>query len=98
MALAALSPVIERFKSQFGLEGSLKVLELAWQNEMGAWGGMVELSALDNGSLVIEARTPSAMQELSLRRKELIRRLNAHFPKPWIRNLSIRLAHHGNGR
>ncbi len=98
MALAALSPLVERLQSKFGLEGSLPVLEMAWQQETGTWGSSVEMAAVDNGVLVVEAKSAAAMQELSFRRKELLRRLNKHFPKPWIHNVTVRLAAYGNGR
>jgi hypothetical protein len=47
--------------------------------------------AVDRDALVVEVDSAPAMQELSLRRKELIRRINRHFPSPLIKCLTLRI-------
>lgn len=92
MALHALSEGLQAFTRKLGLQGDLSFLDAAWEREMGAWGGMAKLAALDHRTLVIEVQSSAAMQEINLRRKELIRRLNNHFPSPWIQGLSVKMA------
>ena len=98
MALASLTPDIQAFSNRFGLQGELRLLEVEWDREMGAWKHQVRLEAIDQESLVIDVQSSVALQELSLRKKEIVRRLNAHFPAPWIKTLTLRMARYGNGR
>lgn len=95
MALASVENEIHKVCRQLGLSQDLALLEQAWESEMGSWGAMAWISALDKGSLVIEVKSSPALQELTLRRKEMIRRLNKHFPEPLIHHLTIRMAQHG---
>jgi len=98
MALQALTRDVERFTRKLGIQSDLAFLDAAWEREMGAWGGMAKLAALDHQTLVIEVQSSAAMQEINLRRNELVRRLNTHFPAPWIRGLSVKMAQYGDGR
>jgi hypothetical protein len=75
-----------------GLSANLALLERAWESELGAWAGMARIAALDNFSLVIEARSPAALQELTLRRRELLRRINGYFKDPFVKSISVRMA------
>ncbi len=62
---------------------------------MGGWGRLAKIVALDKGALVVEVNSSPAMQEVSLRRKELIRRLNRHFQTPFIHHLTVRISENG---
>jgi hypothetical protein len=97
MALHTAAPNIQILTRKLGLQGELALLDRAWEREAGTLGDQAVVAALDNQVVVIEVRSSAAMQDLSLRRRELVRRLNAHFPTPWIRDLSVRLARYGNG-
>jgi len=74
------------------LSADLNVLERAWQMEVGALGGVVRLVALDRAVLVVEALSSAAMQEIVLRKRELIRRMNKHFPEPFIQQMTVRMS------
>lgn len=91
MALASAQTDVQQLSRQLNLSTDLSVLERAWQTEIGALGGAVRLAALDRTTLIVEAVSSAALQEISLRRRELLRRLNKHFLKPWIEQLTVRM-------
>ena len=93
MALAPLADDVSRYSRDTGLSGQLTLLERAWEAEMGGWAAMAKLVALDRFSLVVEVANSAAMQELSLRRREIVRRLNRHFSNPFLQHMTIKLSH-----
>ena|SRR5579872_3184231 len=96
MSLTSTESGIKNVCRQLGLSKDLALLDRAWESEMGSWGtGVAWISALDKGSLVIEVKSSPALQEITLRRKELIRRLNKHFAEPFIHYLTVKMAQHG---
>jgi hypothetical protein len=80
---------------QLNLSADLMLLEKAWEAEMGSLRTQARLAALDRTCLVIETISSTALQEISLRRKELIRRLNKHFAQPFIDQITVRMAAYG---
>ena len=95
MALQWLHQQAKSVSRQLGLSEDLALLERAWQAEIGGLACWARIVAIERGSLVVEVDSSPAMQELSLRRRELIRRVNNHFPSPLIRHLTIQMANHG---
>jgi Dna[CI] antecedent, DciA len=91
MALAAVRAGVEAITRQLKLSTELSVLERAWDTEIGALGGRARLAALDRTTLVVEVISSAALQEITLRRRELVRRLNTHFLKPWIEHMTVRM-------
>lgn len=91
MALADVSGDMNNITRQLKLSAELSVLERAWDVEIGPLGGMVRLAALDRNTLIVEAASSVAMQEIALRKRELMRRLNKHFLKPWIEQMTVRM-------
>jgi hypothetical protein len=87
--LCALNP---EFYQRLGLSTDLSLLEKAWQAEVGGLGSYARIRAIDRFSLVVEVDSPVALQELSLRRRELVRRLNTHLGGPRLQNLTLRFA------
>jgi hypothetical protein len=97
VALAAVGRDLPGLSQKLGLSSDLLILESAWEREIGGMREFARIVALDNSSLVIEVDSAAVMQELSLRRKELVRKLNRHLPAPWIQYLTVRISQH-NGR
>ncbi len=93
--LAPVSRESDRLCQKVGISNNLALLENAWESEMGSWREMAHIVALDNFSLVVEVESSALMQEITLRRKELMRRLNSHFGVPFIKNLLVRITRHG---
>ena len=76
---------------ELGLSQSLALLDRAWEAEIGGLARMARIVAIDRESLVVEVDSAPAMQELTLRKKELVRRINRHFPTPFIKWLTLRI-------
>ena len=91
MALAAVREGVESITRQLKLSTALSVLERAWDLEIGPLGGRARLAALDRKTLVVEVISSAALQEITLRRRELMRRLNKHFLQPWIEHITVRM-------
>lgn len=90
-----LTPVkdeIQGLSKKLGLTSELAFVERAWDSEIGGLAGCARIVAIDQSQLVVEAASSSAMQEMTLRRKELIRRMNKHFAAPLVRGITVRLA------
>ncbi len=96
MALASLSSDVQKFSKKLGLSTDLTLIEHAWNLEVGRIGESARIAAMDNACLVIEVDSHSAMQELSLRRREIVRKLNKHFPSPFIQQITLRISNHGH--
>lgn len=92
MSLNPIRRHAARLWSSLNISHDLSLIERAWDAEIGGLTSMAHLVALERDALVVEATSSPAMQELSLRRKELVRRLNRHFPHPLFRQLTIRMA------
>ncbi|MFA5975309.1 MAG: DciA family protein [Elusimicrobiota bacterium] len=91
MALSPIQQEVRSFCREKGLSNHLPLLEKAWQAEMGGWDGQARIVALDNFSLIVEVKSSPAMQEINLRRRELVRRLNRYFQKAFLRDISVRM-------
>ena len=91
MALAGVTQDIESITRQLKLSTELSVLERAWDAEIGALGGLARLAALDRNTLIVEVASSAALQEITLRKRELMRRLNKHFLQPWIEYMTVRM-------
>jgi hypothetical protein len=84
----------QRLVRQLGLSDNLAMLDRAWQAELGGLSKLARIVALDRSALVVEADSAPAMHEISLRRMELVRRLNKHFPETFISQITVRVAQH----
>jgi hypothetical protein len=85
----------QRLVQKLGLSSHLAMLDRAWESELGGLAKVVRVVALDRSMLVVEADSSPAMQEISLRRKELVRRLNKHFGETFIEQIMVKVASNG---
>ena len=90
--LTSVQKGAQELKRQLRLNEHLALIELAWDAEVGGLAKYARITAIERDTLYVQADTATAMQELSLRRKELIRRINRHFPEPIIQCLNLRTA------
>ena len=99
--LAHVERGVQRITERLGLSENLALLDRAWESELGGVARLARIVALERlpaaagASLVVEADSAPAMQEISLRRKELVRRLNRHFPEEFIKHITVRISQHG---
>jgi len=96
MALAPISQEVQRVSRKLGLSTDLAILEHAWNLEVGGLREFARISAIEHTALVIEVDSHAAMQEISLRRRELVRKLNKHLPGAFLSQIHVRISqHHG---
>ena len=93
MGLSHVERGVQRITEKLGLSDNLALLDRAWESELGGVAKLARIVALDRESLVVEAESAPAMQEISLRRQELVRRINRHFPEEFIKQITVRIAH-----
>jgi hypothetical protein len=93
-----LLPVQNKVKDlqhQLGLTDHLALLDRAWETELGRLASLARIVAVDRSAVVVEVDSSPAMQEITLRRKELVRRLNKHFPEEFVKQITVRMAQRG---
>ena len=91
MALAPIGQEVQEFSKRLGLSAELAILEHAWNRELGHLSSDARIVALHASALVVEVNSHVVMQEVSLRRRELVRKINRHFPAPMIEQISLRM-------
>jgi hypothetical protein len=92
LSFAPIAHEAEKVTRKLGLSSDLVMIERAWTLEMGGLKELARIVAIDNSALVVEADSHAVMQEVSLRRRELVRKLNQHFPSPLLNQISVRIA------
>ena len=97
-ALASIARDLKGLTKKLGLSPDLWLVERAWDQEIGGLREDAPIAALDQGTLVIEVDSSTVMQEISLRRRELVRKVNQHLPVPFIRQIVVRIQNHGKNR
>lgn len=87
--LTAVSSVIETIKTELGIDDDFFIIAKVWEKETGAQN--IELCGFKNG--VIYAQTPysAALNDITLRKKEIITRLNQYLIKKKIKNIKIEI-------
>jgi len=95
VALASVSQELPELSKKLGLSPDLLILENVWEQEVGGLREFARVAALDHASLVIEVDSAVVMQEISLRRRELVRKLNKHLPAPFIQQIHVRISSYG---
>jgi len=96
VALASIAQDLRGLSQKLGLSSDLLMLENVWDRELGRMSQFARISAIEKACLVVEADSSAVMQEISLRRQELVRKINKHFPVPFIQHITVRISqHHG---
>ena len=91
MSLSPLSKDAQRLMGRLGLNESLAVLQRAWEAEMGAFSDQARIVAIENRALIVEVFSSPALQEMSLRRRELLRRINRYFEDPFLHQITVKM-------
>ena len=65
----------------------LMILNQVWEKEAGHLARHWALSGVRCGVLYVRTLSPAATQELQLRSQDLLRGLNRHFDRSWIREI-----------
>ena len=63
----------------------LAVLDAVWKKEMGRLGEHCVLLGVDRNFVLVKPSSAAAASELALRSSVLVKSLNKHFKRPWIK-------------
>ena len=81
MALVQSDKIVEEIKRSLGLNEKMYAVIKIWDKELGALSKFAKLEAIHKGQLIVEVTSSPVFQEMSLRKKEIINKINQHFGK-----------------
>jgi len=92
MALRPSSEIIDVIKQQLGLnEDFLTVIKL-WDNVLGSLAKHAVITGYKKGQVFVDVSSSAHMQELILRKKELMRKINQYFgTKKVVKDIKLKL-------
>ena len=67
----------------------LMVLDYVWNRLVGPKGRFWVLHAVKKDTLYVQVKASVAKNELTVRKRELIKELNKNFQSPWIKQIEI---------
>jgi hypothetical protein len=79
--------IICLLKRQLGLNGVFFTVEKVWDKETGI--NSVEIVGYKNGTIFAQTQSSVAGYELTVRKKEIIKKLNQYIGSPEIKNIKI---------
>lgn len=83
---SVLSSKFNRLNSRLN---KLMILDHVWTQLVGNKGKFWVLHAVQRDTIYVKVRVAVAKNELISRREQLIKELNKHFEKPWIKRIEI---------
>lgn len=92
MVLTPAQDIIGGLAKRLGLDEKIAAVFKIWDRELGALAKHLKVAGIQNGMLVVEAGSSAHMQEGMLRRREIIKKINQHFPgEKVIKTIKIKL-------
>jgi len=82
--------VVSKLLAKYGINtDTYAIFESIWDKELGKLARRIELVGRQRDTLLVKVDNPAYMQELKLRKKEIIEKINGHFGKAVIDNIKI---------
>jgi predicted nucleic acid-binding Zn ribbon protein len=92
MALEPSAGILEALKKQLGLEDEFPAVIMIWEKEVGGLARHAKVSGIKKGVLIIDVSSSAHMQELTVRKRDIIKRINQHFGgKKIVKNIKLEL-------
>ncbi|MDD2524050.1 MAG: DUF721 domain-containing protein [Endomicrobiia bacterium] len=85
MELVEVSPILEKIKKELGLDDNYYIIMSVWQKEVG--NNNVELSGFKDGTIFSTTTSAVYLNDLNLRKRQLINRLNQYLGKKLVKNI-----------
>jgi len=84
--------IIDALKRELGLNEKMFAVLKIWEKELGPLAKNCEIAKIKKDEIFVEVASNAHLQELTMRRKELIRKINQHFgSEKVLRNIKIQL-------
>ena len=92
MAFKSSAAIVEILKQQLGLnEDMLTVLKI-WDNELGHLSKHAAIAGFKKGQVFVDVTSSACMQELIIRKKELMKNINQRFgEKKVVKDIKLKL-------
>ena len=88
MGLVKADSALRAWKSSLRVDdGRMVILNQVWEREVGHFSRFWALVGLRRGILYVKVSSPAAAQELQMRGSGLVRSLNKHFKRSWIKGI-----------
>jgi Dna[CI] antecedent, DciA len=92
MALKPSSEIVETLRQQLGLNEDFLTIMKVWEKELGPLAKNAEIAGFKRGQVFVDVTSSVHMQELIIRKKELMKKLNQYFgAKTVIKDIKIKL-------
>jgi len=90
--LISAKTLVERILKKVGFEEDRFAVFSVWEKEMGKESSRVRLVGVKKNSLVVEVDSSVRLHDLTLRKRDILRRVNGHFPVPVISDIQLELS------
>lgn len=87
MSWTSSRKVIGLLRKQLGLDDVFFTLEKVWDREVGVGG--VEIIGYKNGTIFTQTQSSVANYELTIRKKEIVEKLNQYIGNTKIKNIKV---------
>lgn len=92
MSFVPADEIINVLKKNLGLDEKTYALFKIWEKELGSLSKSAEIAGLKNGRLVVEVASSAHFQELTLRKRELTKKINQYFgSEKFIKEIKLKL-------
>jgi len=85
--LTAVSAVVEAIKKELGLDEDFFTVVKVWKQETGIEDA--EICGYKDGTIFVQTPYSAALQEITLRKKEIIKKLNQYIGSKKIKNIKV---------
>lgn len=87
MSFTDVSEIMEAIKKDLGLDEDFFTISKIWDKEVGIES--VEICGYKNGTIFAQTKYSVALNEIMIRKKEIIKRLNQYLGKSKIKNIKV---------
>jgi len=87
MAWTHAGEIISSLKKHLGLDGVFFTVGKVWDKEVGIEG--IEIIGYKNGTIFAQTRSSVASYEITVRKKEIIKKLNQYMGSRKVKNIKI---------
>ncbi|MCB4792233.1 MAG: DUF721 domain-containing protein [Elusimicrobia bacterium] len=81
MAFTQANAIVNIIKNQLGLNEKTYTVIRVWDKEIGPMSKYASLAAVKKGKLIVEVSSSSVFQEMTLRKTDIIKKINQYFGK-----------------
>ena len=89
MEFTEVSSIIKQISSKLGLNDDYFVIISKWQQELG--NNKIELNGFKDGVIFTSAKSAVYMNDLNLRKRQIISKLNQYLGKKLIKNIKCEI-------